>query len=176
MGYPHNLLGANEHIEHELHPHWKELVFPAILVPVVVGVGTYLFVVVGDRANNAGRWATFGIALIILLFGFVIPYLRWRTTLYVLTNERIITREGILSRSGRDIPLSRVNDVSFSHNVIERILKCGKLTVESAGERGQLVLRDVPNVEQVQRELYRLVEGFTTRRGDSGPVDGGTGS
>src|SRR5436190_14510718 len=100
MSYPRKLLGENEHIEHELHPHWKELVFPAILVPVVVGVGVYLFVVVGDRAHNAGRWSTLGVALIILLFGVVIPWLRWRTTLYVLTNERIITRQGILSRSG----------------------------------------------------------------------------
>jgi uncharacterized membrane protein YdbT with pleckstrin-like domain len=94
-----------------------------------------------------------------------VPYLRWHTTLYVMTTDRIITRSGVLTRTGRDIPLSRVNDVSFSHNIFERMLRCGTLTVESAGERGQLVLADVPRVEQVQRELYRLVDEHMRQRG-----------
>jgi Bacterial PH domain len=65
----------------------------------------------------------------------------------------------VLSRSGHDMPLTRLNDVSFSHNMIERMLGCGTLVVESAGERGQVVLTDVPKVEQVQRTLYRLSDG-----------------
>ena len=158
MSYPRRLLGEGERIEHELHPHWKALVIPIALVPIVVGVATYLFVIVGDGAHSAGRWAIFVIAVLILIWGSLVPYLRWRTTLYVLTNDRIITRTGILSRAGRDIPLSRVNDVSFGHNLFERLLRCGTLTVESAGERGQLVWADVPDVEAVQRELYRLVD------------------
>jgi hypothetical protein len=47
--------------------------------------------------------------------------------------------------------------VSFAHNWFERILRCGTLTVESAGERGQIVLKDIPHVEDVQRDLYELV-------------------
>jgi hypothetical protein len=58
------------------------------------------------------------------------------------------------------MPLSRLNDVKFSHNVVERVLGCGTLVVESAGEVGQLVLTDVPRVEQVQRTLYRLSDGI----------------
>lgn len=176
MGYPHRLLGENERIEHELHPHWKELFFPILLIPVVTGVGTYLYVRAGDwRFHSAIRIAILVVAISLLIYGSLRPYLRWRTTLYVLTNDRIITRTGVLSRAGRDIPLSRVNDVSFSHNLFERMLRCGTLTVESAGERGQLVLRDVPKVEDVQRELYRLVDQHLSAhgisRGDDGTAD-----
>jgi hypothetical protein len=32
------------------------------------------------------------------------------------------------------------------------------LTIESAGERGQVVLSEIPHVEKVQSELYELVE------------------
>ena len=64
----------------------------------------------------------------------------------------------MLARQGRDVPLSRINDITFSHSLFERILGCGTLVVESAGERGQVVLTEVPNVEQVQRTLYDLVE------------------
>ena len=176
MPYPRRLLGEGERIEQELHPHWKELVFPILLILVVAGVASFLYFSVPDwGARPALRWAILVLALLVLLYGSLRPYLRWRTTLYVLTSERIITRYGVLSRAGRDIPLSRVNDVSFSHNLLERILRCGTLTVESAGERGQLVLRDVPDVESVQRELYRLVDEHVSAhrlaRDDDGTSD-----
>jgi uncharacterized membrane protein YdbT with pleckstrin-like domain len=176
VGYPRRLLGEGERIEHELHPHWKELVLPILLVPLVTGVGTYLYVRAGDwRFQSAIRIAILVVGILLLMYGSLRPYLRWRTTLYVLTTDRVITRSGVLSRAGRDIPLSRVNDVSFSHNLFERLLRCGTLTVESAGERGQLVLRDVPRVEDVQRELYRLVELHIAGHGGPVPSDDGTG-
>ena len=176
MGYPRRLLGDGERIEHELHPHWKALVLPVLLVPIVAGVASFLyFSVPAGRFQTALRWAIIVLAVGVLLFRSLVPYLRWRTTLYVLTTDRIITRTGILSRAGRDIPLSRVNDVSFSHNVFERLLRCGTLTVESAGERGQLVWRDVPRVEDVQRELYRLVDQHLSEHGISRSADDGTG-
>jgi len=166
VGYPRKLLGEGEEIRHELHPHWKALFFPVLLIPIVVGVATFLyFSLDGDGTwQKAGRWAVIIVAAVLLIWGSLVPYLRWRTTLYVMTTDRLITRVGVLSRSGRDIPLSRVNDVSFSHNLFERILRCGTLTVESAGERGQLVMTDVPKVEYVQRELYKLVDEHTRRR------------
>src|SRR5674536_110971 len=82
----------------------------------------------------------------------------------VITTSRVVIRTGILARRGRDIPLSRVNDVTFSSTVFERLLHCGTLVVESAGERGQVTLTDIPQVEEVQRELYRLLEADDARR------------
>jgi uncharacterized membrane protein YdbT with pleckstrin-like domain len=82
----------------------------------------------------------------------------------VFTNRRIITRTGLVARRGRDMPLSRVNDVSFNHTILERIFNCGTLMVESAGERGQLQIDNVPNVETLQREIYRLHEEDDVRR------------
>ena len=77
----------------------------------------------------------------------------------------MVTRVGVLTRTGRDVPLTRVNDVSFTETLLERVLRCGTLTVESAGERGQVVLTDVPRVAEVQRTLYELIE-----RAGSGPA------
>lgn len=54
--------------------------------------------------------------------------------------------------------IHRVNDVSFSHGPIDRMLGCGRLVVESAGAHGQLVLTQIPQVEYVQNTLYQLVE------------------
>ncbi len=88
----------------------------------------------------------------------VVPYLRWRTTTYELTTRRLRLRSGILSRSGRDFPLTRISDVSFSKGPVDRLLGCGRLVVESPGEHGQLVLTEIPRVAFVQSTLFQLVE------------------
>ena len=75
-----------------------------------------------------------------------------------MLDQSALTRVGILTRTGRDIPLNRVNDVTFTENLLERVLRCGTLTVESAGERGQVVLEDVPRVAEVQHQLYELIQ------------------
>jgi len=76
----------------------------------------------------------------------------------------VLLREGVFNRQQRDIPLSRVNDVSSSQSILDRLLSCGNLTVESAGERGQSVLTDIPRVVQVQKVAYELVEADHERR------------
>ena len=86
------------------------------------------------------------------------PYLKWRTTHYVFTNERVLLQTGVFSRNRRDIPVNRINDHSMSQSFIERLLGCGTLTIESAGERGQSQLTDIPKVERVQTTLYEIVE------------------
>jgi uncharacterized membrane protein YdbT with pleckstrin-like domain len=174
-GIPQRLLGEDEHVAMALRPHWKELVGPTVVLLVVCPVAAFLAAKVPD--GGAQRWlrlAVLAIALLVVARWVVWPFLRWITTSYIVTDRRIITRTGIIARHGRDMPLSRVNDVSFDHaGILERLLRCGTLVVESAGERGQLVLRDVPQVEEVQRDLYRLAEEDEGRRRDRGdePVD-----
>jgi len=161
MPYPARLLGEDEEVVLDLHPHWKRLVIPAVLVPVVAGLATYLvFVLPSGSFQTAGRLAIVAVALAVLLRFSVWPWLRWLTTRYVLTTRRVVIREGVFGRSGRDVPLTRVNDVSFHHSLVDRMLGCGTLTIESAGEHGQVELPEVPRVEQVQREVYRLVEAL----------------
>lgn len=158
MAYPRGLLGDGEEVVLDLHPHWRALVRPLALVPVTVGVGSYLYAVIpGWSIQRWLRIAVLAAAAAVLVWGALRPYLRWVTRHYVVTTRRIVLREGVLARNGRDVPLSRVNDVTFSHTLLERFFRSGTLVVESAGERGQVVLTDVPRVEKVQRTLYDLV-------------------
>jgi hypothetical protein len=53
----------------------------------------------------------------------------------------------------------RINDVSYEHGLIDRVLGCGTLHIESAGERGQVVLPDVPHVEHVHLQMSDLLFG-----------------
>ncbi|MDQ1697223.1 MAG: hypothetical protein QOJ03_2576 [Frankiaceae bacterium] len=166
MPFPKKLLAEDEEIVLDLHAHWKQLVVPVLLIPVIVGVASYvIFILPDNSARTVLRWVVGGVAALLLLRFSLWPYLKWQTTRYVLTNRRVVIRQGVFGRSGRDIPLTRVNDVSFQHNLFERLLRCGTLTIESAGEHGQVVLPEVPKVELVQREVYKAVEAEVRRQG-----------
>lgn len=160
MGYPQNLLGNDEQIQFELRPAMKTLIWPILWLVVIVAAFFFLIGRITSwfdgQVGTIMAWAV-GIAALVALFVLVIrPFLFWWTTQYVFTNRRIIIRTGIIARRGRDMPLSKVNDVSFDHSVWERMLNCGTLMIESAAENGQLVIENIPNVEHVQREVYRL--------------------
>jgi uncharacterized membrane protein YdbT with pleckstrin-like domain len=154
VGFPESVLTTDEEVVLHLRPHWRRLVAPVgwlLLVLAAVIAGLIIW-----GGTGALVIAVLGVGL--LLWVALWPYLEWRTTHYVFTTERVLYREGVLARRGRDIPLARINDVSFSHSLLERMLGSGTMTIESAGERGQLVLEDLPGVERTQTVLYELVE------------------
>jgi uncharacterized membrane protein YdbT with pleckstrin-like domain len=164
MAYSPKGLAEDESIVLDLHPHWKALVAPLIvLLAVSAGAG---FGIAATPDYDYDVWARgfiVVVALAVLAAWSVVPFLRWRTTHFVVTDRRVLVRTGILARQGRDVPLSRINDITFSHTVVERLLGCGTLVIESAGERGQVTLSDVPKVEDVQRTVYDLVESTDDR-------------
>jgi uncharacterized membrane protein YdbT with pleckstrin-like domain len=164
MPFPDNILDAGEEVVRTLHPHWRRVVVPVALLPIVVGLASYgWFTLPDNSARQALRYVILAAALVILLWWTVRPLLFWLSTRYIVTNRRVLIRSGVLSRTGRDIPLTRVNDVSFHRTLVERMFGSGTLTIESAGERGQIALKDVPQVEVVQRDIYRLVEDEAQR-------------
>jgi uncharacterized membrane protein YdbT with pleckstrin-like domain len=163
-------MNENEQVVLDLHPHWSQLVMPALVLVVVCGLGGYgIAAAPHGSAHKIVQYVVIGVAVVLIFWFTLLPYLRWVTTRYVLTTDRLILRTGIVARHGRDVPLNRVNDVSFSENLLERILRSGTLVIESAGERGQISLNNVPKVEHVQRELYRMVEDNQRRHSYGAP-------
>lgn len=173
MGLPDGSMAEDEEIVLDLHPHWTTLLRAVLLLIVTIAVAVTAMVYVPDWGIRPQvRLGLAGAGLVVALIYSGVPFLRWSTTRYVLTNRRFTLREGILSRSGRDVPLTRIHDVSFRHNIVERLFGTGTLAVESGGERGQLVLRKIPQVERVQAELYRLMEDED--EGESRASEGGS--
>ncbi|MGH9285209.1 MAG: PH domain-containing protein, partial [Acidimicrobiales bacterium] len=96
----------------------------------------------------------------------VARYLKWRTTNFVVTSDRLIYRTGVLAKQGLEIPLERVNNILCSQRIIERILRSGDLVIESAGERGQQTIADVANPFIVQNVVYKAMEAAQARDHD----------
>ena len=166
MKYPNSLLSDGEEVLRAFRPHWKSLVIPAIWTLLVI-VGLALVPRLPDEA-----WLRLSVIAILLLGLFVvavIPALRWWFTQFVLTNERLVLRKGIIARSGVEIPLEVINDVIFSQTVFERLLSFGDLIIESAGEMGQSRFSNIPNPDEFQAELYRVREDRTRALSSSEP-------
>jgi uncharacterized membrane protein YdbT with pleckstrin-like domain len=100
----------------------------------------------------------------VLLATVVGRVLRWSTTHFVLTTERLIFRSGVVAKFGREIPLERINDVTFSQSLFERLIGAGDLLLESAGEHGQSRFSNIRDPEAVQLEIYRQMEANDRRR------------
>ncbi|MBS2535044.1 PH domain-containing protein [Catenulispora sp. NF23] len=158
MGYPKHLLAPGEQIDLAMRPHWKALILPVLNLIVAVAV---FGAAAGLTSGNTQKYAAIGVgalAVIDIIIFTVRPWVIWLNKNYIVTNKRLIIREGFIHREGRDMPLVKINDVSFKHNgLLDRILGCGTLVVESAGEHGQEQLEDIPHVESTQRELTTLI-------------------
>ncbi|QDP95712.1 PH domain-containing protein [Microlunatus elymi] len=157
MGLPRRLLGDNEHVEIQVRTHAKAMVLPAIMLIALgagVGIGA---AVIPHQIAPVGQYVVIILGLILAIWWCVLPFLRWRTTTYTVTNRRLILRTGILSKTGKDLPLIRVNDVSYARSLSDRVFGCGTLKVQTAGEDGLIELDDIPDVEQVHRIMSELL-------------------
>ncbi|WP_045822152.1 PH domain-containing protein [Williamsia herbipolensis] len=176
MGYPENILADGEHVVLHRHPHWKCLILPTLIFLVVTALAGVAAGYTSSDLSGSTRsvlWIVIAVVwAVVVVWFFLRPLISWRTTHFVLTDRRVTFRNGILTRSGIDIPLQRINSVEFRHGVIDRMLRTGTLIIESASE-DPLSFDDIPQVEKVHSLLYHEVfdPESGTRPGDG--FDGG---
>ena len=146
------LLNEGEYVVHSTRTHVKALLLPAVVLIIIAGLSGYLTSVAGDADDQAWIWrlVIWVIAGALIVYFCVKPFLHWLLTTYTFTSRRLITRTGILTRRGHDIPLNRVSDVSYEKGLIDRVFGCGTLVVSDASELGRVELRDIPRIEHVQ--------------------------
>jgi uncharacterized membrane protein YdbT with pleckstrin-like domain len=161
MGYPKRLLSKDEVIVSEFRPHWTGILKEgALLVLIVVLI---ILVLLQDWSG----WIVLGLiaaGLLVTAKGLI----RWLTTLHVITNERVIYRAGLISKTGKEIPHEVINDVAFNQRALERIFGTGDLLIESAGTHGQSRYQDIPDPEGVQSLIYREREKRLTQQNVAG--------
>lgn len=162
MALSQKLLGPDEHIVLSLRTHAKAMLVPALVLILTCGVVGFLWAVVDGDAATPLRWVLAIIAIVVIVWFVLVPFLRWMTTTYTVTNRRLITRSGILTRKGHDIPLPRISTVNSERGVIDRVLGCGTLVLSEASD-SQVTLHDVPKVESVALTIANLLHGNVER-------------
>ncbi len=161
MAFPEKMLNDGEEMLIDTHPHWW--VFSGVAARLVLAIVIAVAGALQFDGNVYVNWI--GIALILFaVINLAVVYVKWRTTDFVLTTDRLVTRSGILSRQTREIPLERINDLACHQSFFERIIHAGDLMIESAGERGQQTFSNVADPFAVQNTVHKAIESATTLR------------
>jgi membrane protein YdbS with pleckstrin-like domain len=162
--FPKELLTDDEELVLDLRPHWWYIAPAGAYLAVALVVGLYVWLGGGDNAAWKALGFVVGLAILVAVGFFVQRYARWVSTNFVVTNERLIARRGVVAKKGIEIPLDRINTVFFNQSFFERIIGAGDLGVESAGEGGRETFSDIRKPNMVQHEIYRQKENFEKRR------------
>lgn len=119
-------------------------------------------VVVGFIAGQI-KDTSFGILVGVIVFALVIVggYVVRMSTRYVITNERLHIRRGLLSRHIQQTRLERVQDMAVKQGLFERMLLIGTVDFDTAGgdHDEDFAFRGVSHPEKVMQEVDRAIRG-----------------
>lgn len=154
MAISQKLLNDGETVVISTRTHPKALLVPVLALVLLLAVGVAAQTVVGQHVVTLVVWALVAIGVV---WWVLRPLVVWASASYTFTDRRLITRTGVLTRRGHDIPLSRISDVASELGLVDRMLGCGTLIISDASTHGSVRLPDIPHVEDTQRRLNLLL-------------------
>lgn len=165
MGFPENVLTRDERVERDLHPHWQVVVPATVVGLILTAAAIYIaYITPDDTTGNWIQWITVAVAVLLGIPLVIVPFLRWRTTRYVITTHRVMLRQGIVNKSGKDITLSKITDVSYERRMLDRLVGSGTLSIESAGDSPNELFRAIPHSDRVQQLINHLIDEDANKR------------
>ena len=154
MAIDKDLLNEGETIVVSTRTHPKALLLPILALVVLLAIGVAIQVLIDQEIVTLVGWIVVAVGVVWFVLR---PFLIWMTASYTITTRRLITRHGVITRRGHDIPLTRISDVAYEKDIIDRLLGCGTLVISDASTHGQVALPDIPKIEKVQRDLSDLL-------------------
>jgi len=149
-----------------LLPHERQVItvhqHPAILIrpifEVLIGLA-----IAGWLSNSVANGNGTAILVIWVLWGLVLLRLaikvwEWVVTYFVVTSQRFLLANGIVTRKVNMMPLAKVTDMTFQRSAMGRLLGYGEFILESAGQDQALTnVGYLPYPEQLYLEVCGLI-------------------
>jgi uncharacterized membrane protein YdbT with pleckstrin-like domain len=151
----------NGDVEHVIFTARPTLLFIKLGYAVAVAGAIVLTIVLAliPWVNNIPWYVSLPIALGLLLFP-AYYHLKRNMVRYTVTDAKIEIDRGLISRTTRNIPLRKIQDVTVSASIFQRILGFGDVVIDNASEvGGTTILHNINNPRQhadlLLRELRR---------------------
>jgi uncharacterized membrane protein YdbT with pleckstrin-like domain len=158
-----NLL-PGENLVLKAHPHWVVLI-KSVWIPIVAVVLALIadFTILLDNYNSWNlppRFRTIVTLGVVALAGLwlIVVWIRWRSTTYTLTDQRIKIETGVFGRQEKVIPIDRVQDCTTRMSLLGRMLGYGRVEVDAAGAQGAEVLDHLPNPGAFRDQVFMQSE------------------
>lgn len=143
---------GTEHKVVRLRRHARVLTIPVTVAILVAATVTFSSHYLTESWMLITLWSVSG-ALVI--FGVLLPLVAWLSGRITITSRRIIVTNGFIVRSRREIPLSRVTDVTLRRSPIQAAFGSGDIVLSRGDDKG-IRVRDLPNAPLVQAALVQL--------------------
>ncbi len=163
MTFPKKNLNPGETVVLDMHPHWWYFAEPAFALLGSITLGILVVSIDNDSSTKTALSYLAIVALVVSALWLVSRYVKWVTTNFVLTSNRVIFRSGIIAKRGVEIPINRVNNVNFNQTIFERLVGAGDLLIESGGEEGQSRYTDIRHPDEVQRMIHVQLQAAQDR-------------
>jgi membrane protein YdbS with pleckstrin-like domain len=139
----------------------------AVLLPLILYLGydwlSAYSPAIQDKHDTIFRvgWLTTLAVVLLLAIQVIVALVRIKSTLYTITNQRVIIETGIVSKSVEDIDLRTIDDTSFQQRVLDRLLGIGNVTIVSSDKMAPTyVLHGVPDPrglrETIRSHVYQV--------------------
>ncbi len=147
--------------------HWVVLLRPIATTVLAVAIALVLLVLL-PIAGELRLLLMLGVVLVGL--GVInLYYLGWRAHEYVLTDQRVILNEGIVSKFSRSIAIDRIQDLTTFQGLWGRTWGFGDIELESAGREGAEMLSMVPHPQQLRNAIFGQIEARRRQGGSANP-------
>ena len=83
-------------------------------------------------------------------------HIRRQFTRMTISGDKLRYETGMLSRHTRIIQITKVQDVRFDQTLGQRMWGVGNISLETAGETSQLVMRNVDSPDHVAEDILRF--------------------
>nr|WP_295899667.1 PH domain-containing protein [uncultured Bdellovibrio sp.] len=126
-------LRENEEIKMKANFHWSDY--------LVSGFWALIFTpgFIVSIVDNSARMPSPTFFAVLAYGPLIYKILKNRSKKYLITNQRIYIETGILNKTATDLPLNKINDISFSQNFIERFFDVGSLNILTGNDKGNII-------------------------------------
>ena len=136
------------------HPHWVVIVKSLVAPIVLLIVAAVIDATVTKTGIDHFRTIVSLVAIAIAGLWLIVVWIRWQSTSYTLTNQRIKIESGVFGRQSKMIPIDRVQDCTTKQSLIGRMLGYGRVEVDAAGAQGAEVLDHLPNPSVFRDQVF----------------------
>ncbi len=136
--------------------HWVVLLRP-IATTILAAIVLLVVFTLLPLAGELRLFLMLGVALAGILI-INLYYWGWRAHEYVLTDQRVIINEGIVSKFSRSIAIDRIQDLTTFQGLWGRTWGFGDIELESAGREGAEMLSTVPRPQQLRNAIFAQIE------------------
>jgi uncharacterized membrane protein YdbT with pleckstrin-like domain len=126
---------------------------------------SYFALIQGNISSLVGipfvQWSTnFLIFIIAILFFWILwSILSWRSVCYMLTNQRVMIKSGVISKKSVYMHYNKIQDIIISRGLLQRLSSSGNIEIFGGRDRTSLIMENIPKPEEVEDRINQKIEG-----------------